>query len=120
MGKTFENLDVWKHSVDLSTKIYCVSKQFPKEELYGITSQIRRAVISVTSNIAEGSGVNSNADYIRYLGIASGSLNEVESLIVVAEKLGYLKINEFKELKKSIEIERKLLYGLINYLRKKD
>jgi four helix bundle protein len=119
MGKTFEKLDVWKHAIDLALLIYKITRNFPKEEIYGLTSQIRRAVISISNNIAEGSGVGSNADYIRYLRIANGSLNEVESLTIIANKLSYIKNDDFNEIKRSIEKERKLLYGLIIFLEKK-
>jgi four helix bundle protein len=120
MGKTFENLDAWKHAIELATLIYEITKSFPKEEIYGLTSQIRRAVISISNNIAEGSGVGSKADYIRYLKISNGSLNEVESLTIVASKLNYIENEDYKKIINSIEKERKLLYGLMIYLQKKD
>ncbi len=120
MGKTFEKLDAWKHAIDLATLIYGITKRFPKDEMYGLTSQIRRAVISISSNIAEGSGVGFKADYIRHLKIANGSLNEVESLLIIANKLGYIKNDDYQTIMNSIEKERKLLYGLIIYLQKKN
>ena len=111
--RDYKGIKAYKLADDLVLKIYDVTRNFPKEEIYGLTSQIRRAVISISNNIAEGSGVGSNADYIRYLRIANGSLNEVESLSIIANKLSYIKNDDFIEIKKSIEKERKLLYGLI-------
>jgi four helix bundle protein len=120
MGRTFEKLEAWKYAIKLATQIYEITKKFPEDELYGITSQIRRAIISISSNIAEGSGVNSKLNYIRHLKIANGSLYEVESLLIVAHRLGYIKNNEKESIINSIEKERKLLYGLITYLHDKD
>ena len=119
MGKTFEKLEAWKDAINLATQIYIITKAFPEEEIYGITSQIRRAVISVASNIAEGSGVGSNANYIRHLNIANGSLNEVESLSLVANNLGYIEKGKYDSIINSIEKERKLIYGLKIYLQNK-
>jgi four helix bundle protein len=120
MGKTFEKLNAWKQAIELATLIYKITKDFPKDEIYGLTSQIRRAAISISSNIAEGSGVDSKADYIRYLRIANGSLNEVESIAIVANKLNYIDNENYKNIIEKIEKERKLIYGLIIYLQKKD
>jgi four helix bundle protein len=75
MAKTFETLDVWKKSMDLGLDIYKITKNFPKEEIYGLTAQIRRAVMSVSNNIAEGSGLDSNRQFIKHLKISKGSLN---------------------------------------------
>jgi four helix bundle protein len=79
MAKMYENLDVWKEPTNLAVQIYQVTKNFPKEEIRGITSQMRRASISISSNIAEGSGRKSKKDFKQFVHMASGSLNEVES-----------------------------------------
>jgi len=79
MAKMYENLDVWKEPTNLAVQIYQVTKNFPKEEIWGITSQMRRASISISSNIAEGSGRKSKKDFKQFVHMASGSLNEVES-----------------------------------------
>ena len=118
MARVFETLDVWKNAVDLAVQIYKMTKTFPDDELYGITSQVRHVIISVSSNIAEGSGKGSKLDYIRYLKIALGSLNEVESLIIVSNRLDYIEDNDLKEINKMIETERKLLFGFIKHLEK--
>lgn len=83
MANTYEHLDIWKKAIDLAGGIYKVTVDFPKEEIYGLTNQICRASISISSNIAEGSGRNSAKDFLRFINIAIGSLNEVESLLFV-------------------------------------
>lgn len=120
MAKTFEKLEVWKCSVELALQIYQITQDFPEEEIYGLTSQIRRATISISSNIAEGSGLGSIAGFIRHLKIAIGSLNEVESLSIIANKLGYMSETDFKKIQNAIDKQGKLLYGFISYLENKN
>ncbi len=83
MAKMFENLDAWKEATDLAVRIYEITKNFPKEEIFGITSQLRRAAISISSNLAEGAGRKSKKDFKQFVHIASGSLNEVDSLLYI-------------------------------------
>ena len=90
MAKTYENLEAWIKGVDLAVIIYEITRNFPKEEIYGLTSQIRRSVISISSNLAEGAGRPSKKDFRRFVDIAMGSLNETESLLIVASKLGFV------------------------------
>jgi four helix bundle protein len=85
----YRELLVWQVSMDLVEKVYCLTKCVPKEELYGLTSQLRRAVVSIPSNIAEGQGRNGSAEFIRFLHIAHGSLREVETQLLIAQRLGY-------------------------------
>jgi four helix bundle protein len=87
---TFEKLDVWKKAIDLADLIYSVTQCFPSEERFGLTNQIRRAAVSVSSNIAEGSSRSSGVDFARFLEIAQGSLFEVVSQAAVAQRLGFL------------------------------
>ena len=77
--KTHKDLDVWNKSIDLVEDIYKLTKEFPKEELYGLTNQLRRASVSISSNIAEGAARNSNKEFIQFLYIAKGSLSETKS-----------------------------------------
>ena len=84
MAKMYENLEAWKQATDLAIRIYEVTEAFPKEEIFGITSQLRRAAISISSNIAEGSGRKSKRDFKQFIHMASGSLNEVESFVCLA------------------------------------
>lgn len=90
MGHSYRELIVWQKAVDLVTLVYALTKQFPKEELYCLTSQIRKAAVSVPSNIAEGQGRLSKKDFRHFLGQARGSLLELETQLLIASRLGYL------------------------------
>jgi four helix bundle protein len=90
MMKTHKDLDVWKDSMNMVVDIYRLTTCFPKEELYGLTSQIRRAIVSIPANISEGSARNYSTEFIRFLRIAQGSLSESETLLCIALKLNYL------------------------------
>ena len=117
--KTYRDLVVWQKSMVLVTEVYEISKKFPKDELYGLTSQLRRCAISLPSNIAEGYGRNSTNDYIHFLRIASGSLYELQTQMEISLNLQYIDRREFENLYElSREIER-MLSSLIRKLRKK-
>ncbi len=88
--KTHKDLEIWQKAIDLVEKIYHVTKAFPHEEIYGLTSQIRRAAVSVPSNIAEGAARQTNREYIQYLYVALGSLSELETQFIVAKRTGVL------------------------------
>ncbi|MEI6562516.1 MAG: four helix bundle protein [Verrucomicrobiota bacterium] len=90
----FEKLDVWKKGIDLADLIYSLTRCFPAEEKFGLTNQMRRAAVSVSSNIAEGSSRGSRLDFARFLEIAEGSLFEVVSQSVVAVRMGFLSGND--------------------------
>jgi len=114
--KTYRDLLVWQKSMQLVTKIYLSTKSLPKEEVYGLISQIRRSCISIPSNIAEGYGRNSTNDYIRFLQIASGSLYELQTQLEICLNLNYLSKKSFEEIfEQSREIER-MLSSLIRKL----
>jgi len=101
--KTYRDLIVWQKSMDLVLLVYNTTKQFPKEEMYNLTSQIRRSV--VPSNIAEGYGRNSSADYVRLLQIVSGSLYELQTQLEICERMEYLSRESFNTVNAlSIEI----------------
>lgn len=119
MAQSYENLNVWQESVALAVVVYTLTKSFPKDELFGITSQLRRAVVSVSANIAEGAGRNSKGDYCRFLDIATGSLHEVESILAVAYSLEYISREKLSETKERTSAIGKMLGALKNYLRKK-
>jgi len=115
--KTYRDLIVWQKSMALVTEIYRLTKAFPKEEVYGLTSQIRRAAISIPSNICEGYARNSDGDFARFLRIACGSLYEFQTQVEVARNLEYLGDDEFQKVSgSSLEIEKMLssLIGKIN------
>ena len=90
MIKSFRELEVWKKSMEFAVHVYGVVKAFPEEERYGLADQLRRAVVSIPSNIAEGRGRGSAKDYVRFLFQAQGSLNEVVTQLELAYRLGYI------------------------------
>lgn len=116
MAKSYENLDAWKEAIALTTIIYNVTKKFPKAEVYGITSQMRRAAVSIASNIAEGSGRSSRKDFAHFITISLGSLHELESLVYVSKNLDYISDGDFQMMHAKIGFVGKLLGGFKNYL----
>jgi four helix bundle protein len=118
-NKSYTELEAWKKARRLVKEIYLNTQSFPKEELYALTSQIRRASISVPSNIAEGIGRNHDKETIQFLYIAKGSLYEVETQMYLSFDLNYLSLENLNDILMKIEECRKLLIGLINYYKKK-
>jgi four helix bundle protein len=117
--KTYRDLQVWQKSMTLVAEIYKSSKRFPKDEVYGLTSQMRRSAISIPSNMAEGYGRNSTKEYIHFLRIATGSLYELQTQIEISMNLQYLDKGAFDKLYElSREIER-MLSSLIRKLSSK-
>lgn len=112
-----KKLDVWKKAMDLVEEIYRVSKEFPANEQYGLTNQIRRAAVSIPSNIAEGSGRKSDKELLQYLSVALGSLAEAETQLLIAERLGYKSDNKIT-LDLITEV-RKLILGYRNFIMNK-
>ena len=117
--KTHRDLDVWKKSVSLVTLIYDITKDFPKEEIYGLTNQIRRAAVSVPSNIAEGSARQGNKEFVQFLYISLGSLTEFETQLIIARNLNFLSEATFDSLMTKQKEIGKMLIGLIRYVKKK-
>ena len=113
----FKKLLVWQKSIEFVTEIYQITAQFPSKEKFGLVSQIRRASVSIPSNIAERNSRRSSADYIQFLKIARGSAAEVETQIVISNNLGFIKGENFTELSLKISELLKMLNGLINYLK---
>jgi len=118
-SKSYTQLEVWKKSRELVKDVYMLTNAFPKEELYSLTNQIRRAIVSIPSNIAEGIGRNSYKETIQYLYIAKGSIYEVETQLYLAYDLHYINLGQLEEMLLKVEECRKLLYGFIQYYRKK-
>jgi four helix bundle protein len=116
---SFRDLVVWQKSVDLVTEIYRLSKKFPKDELFGLTSQIRRAAVSIPSNIAEGRGKSSKGEFQQFLHHSRGSLAEVETQIIIAQNLGYLTLAEIEPVIEKIAEVGRLLHGLLTSLKTK-
>ncbi|MCF6147086.1 MAG: four helix bundle protein [Candidatus Kuenenia sp.] len=119
MLKNFKDLKVWQKAYQLCLEIYKTTKRFSKEELYGLTSQIRRAAVSVVCNIAEGYGRKTLLEYIRSLYIAYGSICELETQVLLSGDLGYIEIERIKTLQANLcEVER-MLKALIKSLETK-
>ncbi len=119
MLKNYKELNVWQKAYQLCLEIYKVTKGFPKEERYGLISQIRRAAVSVSSNIAEGYGRKTTQEYIQALYIAYGSNCELETQILLSSDLGYIKTESLDGLLKGIGDVERMLKGLIKSLESK-
>ncbi|MDP2158300.1 MAG: four helix bundle protein [Nitrospirota bacterium] len=116
MLKTYKDLEVWQKAYTFCIDIYQATKDFPTEEKYGLTSQIRRAVISIPSNIAEGYGRKNLPEYIQFLYIAYGSLCELETQLLLSKDLGYLPDSEKEKLTADISTVERMLKALIRSL----
>ena len=116
--KTHKDLIVWQKSINLVTKIYKETSTFPKEEIYGLVSQLRRAAVSVPSNIAEGAARNSDKEFLRFLYIARASASEIETQILISENLRYIKGSKI-ELKEELSEISKMLTSLINKIKRR-
>ena len=117
--RNFQELGIWIKSHALTLKIYSATKSFPKEELFGLVSQMRRSSSSIPSNIAEGCGRNSNPDFKRYLTIATGSSSELEYQLILSRDLNYLPESVFKELQNELTQVRKMIYSFIKIFDRK-
>jgi four helix bundle protein len=111
--RSYEELIVWQKAVDLVLEIYCATRMFPKDELYGLTSQLRRAAVSIPSNIAEGQSRLSTGEFRQFLGNAKGSLSEVETQIVIARRLEYLEAGQASALAERTAEISQMISGLI-------
>ncbi|HMQ43762.1 four helix bundle protein [Mariniflexile maritimum] len=114
-AKSHKDLKVWQESMDFVILIYKVSEDFPKHEIYGLSSQIRRAAVSIPSNIAEGAGRKGENEFKQFLYIALGSLSEVETQLEISLRLGY--INDIEIINNSIYFIRNILSNLIKSLK---
>lgn len=113
----YRDLLVWQQSMSLAEEVYKVTGDFPKTEIYGLTSQLRRAAVSVPSNIAEGQARNSTGEYVQFLGVSKGSLAEVETQLEIACRLGWLSPADKERLLTQADEIGRMLAGLINKLR---
>lgn len=114
----YTKLDVWLESRKLTNLLYTISKEFPKEEIYGLTNQMRRCAVSIPSNIAEGCGRQTAKDTIHFLHIPRGSLYELETQCFLALDQKYINDSQFKEVFELIQTCKRLLNGFINYYKK--
>lgn len=108
----FRELTVWKRGVKLASRIYKLTSDFPKSEMYGLTSQIRRSAVSISSNIAEGAGRGSDKDFAKFLRISFGSACELETQLIIANDLEYLNSNDFRTTLKELDEIQKMIYTL--------
>jgi four helix bundle protein len=116
MSNSYRDLKVWQRSIDLATGIYQLTENFPVSEMYGLTSQMRRAAVSVASNIAEGWGRRSRKDYARFVLVARGSNDELQTQLVIAERLGFCNTQQFGEASALSDEIGKMLSGLHGFL----
>src|SRR5262245_20168224 len=115
-SRNYQDLIAWQKAMDLVMATYKATARFPREEIYGLTAQVRRAVVSVPSNIAEGEGRRTRKEFLRFLSIAHGSLREVETQILVAERLGYIESEYRSDLIRAASEVGRLITGLYNKL----
>jgi four helix bundle protein len=113
----FRNLKVWEKAHALTLDVYRVSKSFPREEMYGLTSQVRRASVSIGSNIAEGSCRKGDAEFARFLQMAAGSASEVEYQLLLARDLEFLKIVDYQRVSNEVVEVKRMLAALMQKLR---
>jgi four helix bundle protein len=115
-----EKLDVWKKSVDFVVDVYKATEKFPADERFGLTSQVRRASVSIPANIAEGAGRKSNKEFINFLSIAQGSASEVSTEILIAYRLEYIDLERFTELNDNLDNIGRMITGLANHLKNRE
>lgn len=113
----YKELEVWKLSIKIVKEVYEISKKFPKNEQFGLTNQIRRSAVSIPSNIAEGAGKETNGDFNRFISIASGSCNELETQLIISQRLNYINESEFSTLEININRVQNMLFRLSKSLR---
>ncbi|HET9167688.1 MAG TPA: four helix bundle protein [Candidatus Angelobacter sp.] len=112
--KDFKELKVWHKAYDLALSIYEASRSFPREEMYGLTSQLRRAAVSIGANIAEGSGRRSDGELVRFLQIARGSSSEVEHHLLLARDLKFLQAATHQDIEKRLQEVQRMLTSLVS------
>jgi four helix bundle protein len=118
--RTHEKLEVWRKSVDFVVNVYKASENFPNEEKFGLTSQIKRASVSIPANVAEGAARTSNKEFLHFLSIAQGSASEVSTEILIAFRLGFLEENKYSDLLANSDEIGRMISGFSQHLRNKD
>ena len=113
--KTHKDLDVWKRAMDLAADVYSITRQFPKEEQFGLISQARRSAVSIPSNIAEGAARNSRKEYAQFLYVALGSVSELETQLLLAARLDFMPDMDVFD---RIERVRQMLLGLLRFVKR--
>ena len=118
LSKGHLKLDVWRKSIDFVTILYKTTSGFPNNESYGIVSQLRRAGVSISANIAEGAARSGKREFIHFLSISLGSLSEVETLLIISERCGYINSDQSEEIDNQLSEIRRMLIGLTKFLQK--
>lgn len=108
----YKNLHIWQKSMDLVDMVYSLTKNFPKEKIYGLTNQVRRSAVSIPSNIAEGAGRNSNSQFQNFLSYSNGSTLELDTQLIISNRQGYINQNDLNEITQLIEDIQKMNYKL--------
>lgn len=114
-----EKLEAWRLAIDFVVDVYKMTDAFPKEEKFGLTSQLRRATVSVPANIAEGAARQSEKEFIHFLSIAQGSASELDTELIIAHRLGYLDEESYTALRTSLDRIGRLITGLVHHLKQK-
>lgn len=114
--RKYKHLDIWNKAILLVDEIYTLTKSFPKDEMFGLSQQMRRAAVSVPSNIAEGAGRNSELQFIQFLSIASGSATELETQLIISSRQNYISDEQLESTLKLIDDIQKMNYKLQNKL----
>lgn len=114
----YKELKIWQKSIELAVKVYQITQNFPKTELFGLTVQMRRSVSSISSNIAEGAGRNSSKDFSNFLGIANGSTCELETQLIIANRVNLVTNPDLKSLQSQIVEIQKMNWSLKRSLQK--
>ena len=114
-----EQLDVWKKSIDFTVEVYKITEGLPKDERFGLTSQIRRASVSIAANIAEGAGRKSDKEFLNFLSISQGSASEVETELLIAFRLEYISAEAFENLMRKLDEIGRMITGLSKHIRAK-
>ena len=120
MAKSYRELLVWQKGIQLSLLIYRLSKEFPREETYGLSNQMRRAAVSIPSNIAEGAGRLNTREYKQYLGVARGSSFELQTQLTIARELGFGDLEQLQEAETTCNEIGRMLFGVIHALSAKN
>lgn len=115
--RDFRELTVWQKAHQLALAAYRTTRRFPQAEVYGLTSQIRRAGVSIAANIVEGTGRGTDAEMIRYLNMAQGSAAELDYLFLLAQDLGYISANEYEQLSGGAKAVRRMLTSFVRKLK---
>lgn len=114
-----EKLEVWKRAIDLVVVVYKTSENFPAEERYGLTSQIRRAAVSIPANIAEGAARSTNKEFLYFLSNAQGSSSELQTELLIARRLNYLSETDYVDINQELDYIGRMMIGLSSHLKNK-